>query len=176
MLIAAEARLQETTLVRAAQSGDRMAFGALYERYERTIHGILLAHVAYHDAEDVMQDVFLKALEQLPSLREPGAFCGWLISIARRAAADHRRTRKFLIDPGPLVNRGTPPDRESFVVLDIIKRLPESYRETLILRLVEGMTGPEIAARTGLTADSVRVNLCRGMELLRARLGEQTRI
>ena len=55
-------------------------------------------------------------------------------------------------------------------MLDTIQRLPECYRETLILRLVEGMTGPEIAERTGLTADSVRVNLCRGMKLLRARL------
>jgi RNA polymerase sigma-70 factor, ECF subfamily len=49
--------------------------------------------------------------------------------------------------------------------------LPEAYRETLVLRLVEGMTGPEIAARTGLTAASVRVNLHRGMKLLRERLG-----
>ena len=56
-------------------------------------------------------------------------------------------------------------------MLAIIQRLPESYRETLVLRLVEGMTGPEIAARTGLTAASVRVNLHRGMKLLRERLG-----
>jgi RNA polymerase sigma-70 factor (ECF subfamily) len=48
--------------------------------------------------------------------------------------------------------------------------LSESYRETLILRLVEGMTGPEIAARTGMTHGSVRVNLHRGMEQLRAKL------
>ena len=45
--------------------------------------------------------------------------------------------------------------------------MPEAYSETLTLRLVEGMTGPEIAARTGLTPASVRVNLHRGMKLLR---------
>jgi RNA polymerase sigma-70 factor (ECF subfamily) len=55
-------------------------------------------------------------------------------------------------------------------VLSAIRTLPIAYRETLTLRLVEGMTGPEIAARTGLTEGSVRVNLCRGMSLLRARL------
>ncbi|MBA2355801.1 MAG: sigma-70 family RNA polymerase sigma factor [Acidobacteria bacterium] len=54
--------------------------------------------------------------------------------------------------------------------LAVIRQLPEAYRETLLLRLVEGMNGPEIAARTGLTPDSVRVNLCRGMKLLRSRL------
>jgi RNA polymerase sigma-70 factor (ECF subfamily) len=56
-------------------------------------------------------------------------------------------------------------------ILELIRSLPEAYRETLILRLVEGMTGPEIATRTGLTAASVRVNLHRGMKLLRERLG-----
>ena len=56
-------------------------------------------------------------------------------------------------------------------ILELIRSLPDAYRETLVLRLVEGMTGPEIAARTGLTAASVRVNLHRGMKLLRERLG-----
>jgi RNA polymerase sigma-70 factor (ECF subfamily) len=55
-------------------------------------------------------------------------------------------------------------------ILDAIRALPDAYRETLILRLVEGMTGPEIAARTGLTHGSVRVNLHRGMQQLRAKL------
>ena len=54
------------------------------------------------------------------------------------------------------------------LVLDAIKSLPDAYREPLILRLVEGMTGPEIARRTGLTPGSVRVNLHRGMQQLRA--------
>ncbi len=71
---------------------------------------------------------------------------------------------------GPSLAGGSPPDGEAFAVLAAIQSLPESYRETLILRLVEGMNGPEIAARTGLMPDSVRVNLCRGMKLLRDRL------
>ena len=67
--------------------------------------------------------------------------------------------RKSMLNPGRLLAGRTPPAAlESFAILEAIKRLPESYRETLILRLVEGMTGPEIAARAGLTADSVRVN------------------
>jgi RNA polymerase sigma-70 factor (ECF subfamily) len=59
------------------------------------------------------------------------------------------------------------PQDEALAVLATIRTLPEAYRETLILRLVEGMTGPEIAARTGLTPGSVRVNLHRGMQHLR---------
>ena len=56
-------------------------------------------------------------------------------------------------------------------MLTAIRTLPDAYREPLILRLVEGMTGPEIAARTGLTPASVRVNLHRGLKQLRERLG-----
>jgi len=171
-----EPKLHEAALVRAAQSGDRAAFGALYEEYGRLIHGILLAHVSYQDAEDLMQDVFMKALKQLPGLREPAAFSGWLIAIARRTATDYLRTRKMTIPVGPFLAGSRPSDGEAFAILALIQRLPESYRETLIFRLVEGMTGPEIAARTGLTPDSVRVNLCRGMKLLRDQLGGQAKV
>ena len=58
-------------------------------------------------------------------------------------------------------------------VLALIRSLPESYRETLVLRLVEGLTGPEIAERTGMTHGSVRVNLSRGMAQLRPLLAKK---
>jgi RNA polymerase sigma-70 factor, ECF subfamily len=176
VLITFENRSQEATLIHAAQNGDRVAFGALYEQYGRLIHGILLAHVSYSDAEDLMQDVFVKALERLPALREPRAFCGWLIAIARRMASDHLRKKQITTETGSFLPSGVAADGEAFEVLAMIQRLPESYRETLILRLVEGMTGPEIAARTGLTPDSVRVNLCRGMKLLRDQLEVHKRV
>ena len=175
MLTTIEPNLQEATLVRAAQSGDRVAFGALYQEYGRLVHGILLAHVSYQDAEDLMQDVFIKALKQLPSLREPAAFAGWLIAITRRMATDYLRAQKATVTVEAAQAVARPPEGDAFAILGLIQRLPESYRETLIFRLVEGMTGPEIAARTGLTADSVRVNLCRGMKLLRDQLGGQGR-
>ncbi len=168
-----EVRFEEAALVRAAQSGDRAAFGALYEQYGRMVHGILLSHVSYSDAEDLVQDVFIKALEQLRSLRNPAAFGGWLAAIARRSAIDLCRKIRPVSEtqdrPG-----GSRPDSEAFEVLNILQRLPKAYRETLILRLVEGMTGPEIAMRTGLTAESVRVNLCRGMKQLRQALGGES--
>ena len=167
MLTATEPKVNETERVRAAQSGDRAAFGSLYQEYGRLIHGILLAHVAYQDAEDHVQEVFIKALKQLPSLREPEAFCAWLIAIARRTASDHVRSRRTTLPPESFLIGGVAPESEAFAILELISNLPECYRETLILRLVEGMTGPEISARTGLTPDSVRVNLCRGMKLLR---------
>ena len=64
-------------------------------------------------------------------------------------------------------NRNT----EAREILTAIRSLTETYRETLVLRLVEGMTGAEIAEQTGLTPESVRVNLHRGMKLLKEKLG-----
>lgn len=173
VLPTAEVRLEEAALVRAAQGGDRTAFGSLYEQYSRMVHGILIAHVSYTDAEDLVQDVFLRAMQQLSALREPAAFGGWLAAIARRLAVDlHRRCRPLDSQDAPGVSR---PADQAFEVLDAMRSLPQAYRETLILRLVEGMTGPEIAMRTGLTPESVRVNLCRGMKLLREALGKESR-
>jgi RNA polymerase sigma-70 factor, ECF subfamily len=160
-------------LVRAAQAGDRDAFGELYRRFSRAVHGVLLARLPRTVADDLVQDAFLQALKRLGELREPAAFGGWLCTIARRCAADHFRRAPA---EDPLVDRASPqasPElaAEAHAALAAIRDLPEAYRETLTLRLVEGLSGPEIGAATGLTADSVRVNLHRGFRLLRERLG-----
>jgi RNA polymerase sigma-70 factor (ECF subfamily) len=168
-------RTDDAALVNAARGGDREAFGQLYERFVRMVHGILLARVPRGDAEDLVQDVFLAALRQLHALRDAAAFPGWLAMIARNRASDHHRRAKETTElPEDLASRGAP-ETEALAVLAVIKTLPEAYRETLILRLVEGMTGDEIAARAGLTPASVRVNLHRGMKQLREKLGKEKR-
>jgi RNA polymerase sigma-70 factor (ECF subfamily) len=119
----------------------------------------------------VVQDVFVTALERLDDLREPAAFGGWLAAIARHRATDERRRAPKTESLSDDVAATRDPDRlEAMAILDAVRSLPDAYRETLILRLVEGMTGAEIADRTGLTAASVRVNLHRGMKLLREKL------
>ena len=160
-------------LIRAAAAGDRAAFGELYERYARMVHAILLVRVPPGDAEDLVQDVFVSAMRQLSGLRTAAAFRGWLAAIARNRARDYFRGAHASV---PLENaarecaaRDAGPD--AVLVLGQIRSLPEAYRETLLMRLVEGMTGPEIARQTGLKPESVRVNLCRGMKMLRELLG-----
>jgi RNA polymerase sigma-70 factor, ECF subfamily len=165
----------DVRLIGEAQQGDRTAFGELYRRHARMIHGVLLARVPYGDVDDLVQDVFLQAMERLDTLREAGAFRGWLATIARNRATDHlRRVPQTTELPDDLPAHESTADRtEAAAALAIIRTLPEAYRETLILRLVEGFTGPEIAAQTGLTEGSVRVNLHRGMKQLRERLEQQ---
>jgi RNA polymerase sigma factor (sigma-70 family) len=80
-----------------------------------------------------------------------------------------RQSREQLELPDEMPG-GDPIEAETFAVLEVIRRLPEAYRDTLLMRLVEGMSGQEIADRTGLAPGSVRVNLHRGMKLLREKL------
>jgi len=165
----------DARLVACARDGDREAFGRLHDLYARMVHGILLARVPSRDADDLVQDVFLLAMTKIRSLRVGTSFGAWIAAIARNRAADHCRFRgrapRTAAELPDEVPTDSPPSAEAAEALDAVRSLPEAYRETLVLRLVEGMTGPEIAERTGLTAASVRVNLCRGMKLLRSKLG-----
>lgn len=163
---------EDARLVRAARAGDEGAFSALYDRYARVIHGVLLARAPRADIEDLVQDVFLSAWNRLDSLRDPAAFGGWLSMIARNRATDfHRQSIDSVELPTDLsAPEASSARAEALSALEIIRTLPVAYRETLVLRLVEGLTGPEIAERTGLTPASVRVNLHRGMALLREKL------
>lgn len=163
---------EDARLVRMAREGDHGAFASLYERYARVVHAVLLARAPRADVEDLVQEVFLAAWNRLDGLRDPAAFGGWLSMIARNRAADFlRRAVESVELPDNLrAHDDTSARTEAHAVLDVITSLPEAYRETLVLRLVEGLTGPEIAERTGLTPASVRVNLHRGMKLLRDKL------
>jgi RNA polymerase sigma-70 factor, ECF subfamily len=160
----------EPSLVEQARQGSRAAFAELYQRYSRMVHGLLLARVPYSEVEDMVQDVFLLALGRLHGLRDEHAFGGWLAMIARNQAIDYHRRSHKTAELKENMLQEIPPQPEAFAVLDTIRAMPDAYRETLILRLVEGLSGPEIAAQTGLSADSVRVNLHRGMKMLREKI------
>jgi RNA polymerase sigma-70 factor (ECF subfamily) len=157
--------------VEAARAGDRAAFGRLFRRYAPMVHGLLLARVRPSEVDDLMQDVFVTALEKLGGLRNEEAFGPWLAATAKNRAIDFHRAKKPMAELPEDLGRPDAERAEAERVLYAIRALPEAYREPLVLRLVEGMTGPEIAAQVGLEQGSVRVNLHRGMKLLREKLG-----
>jgi len=171
-----------TQILRAER--DRNALGRLLEHYSQYLTLLARMQIGKRlqgkvDPSDLVQEVFLRALPRVRELRDASRFGSWLAAIARNLAIDYYRrsqTRPERTDDA------SDPDEQpaksnvssggvAVEILDCIRILPEAYRETLILRLVEGMTGPEIAARTGMTEGSVRVNLHRGMKLLRVRMG-----
>ena len=157
--------------IRAVAGGDQDAFAQLYADYVRMVHAIVLGRVPSRDVDDLVQDVFVTAYARIGELRDPAAFGGWIAAIARNRSTDHLRQSHEQVALPEELPGGDPIEAETFAVLEVIRKLPEAYRETLLMRLVEGMSGAEIAERSGLTPGSVRVNLHRGMKLLRERLG-----
>lgn len=163
-------------LVERARAGDASAFEDLYRRFARSVHSVLLARLSPGEAEELTQEVFLAAHRRLDGLREPAALGPWLHAMARNLATDRLRARGRRPREEPLTEqagRAGPDGELRERVFRHIQELPEAYRETLLMRLADGLTGPEIADVTGMTAASVRVNLCRGMELLRALLQKE---
>jgi RNA polymerase sigma-70 factor (ECF subfamily) len=166
---------EDAALAARASRGDRGAFARLYERFAPSVHGVVLAAAPRDESADLVQEVFLLALRAIARLEDPRRIGPWLLTIARNRARDAHKSRRpvgelgedleQVADDGPEAD-----DLEARRALEAVRELPEAYRETLVLRLVEGLTGPEIAERTGLTHGSVRVNLHRGMKLLRERL------
>ena len=165
---------QDAALVDAARNGNSQAFGRLYEIHARMVHGLLMARAPRDEVDDLTQEVFLSAFRKLHTLRDSASFSPWLAAIARNRSRDyyrHRSETEELEEGTAVTGSSIATEAEAEAILAIIRGLPDAYCETLVLRLVEGMTGPEIAERTGLTAASVRVNLHRGMKLLREKLG-----
>ncbi len=160
-------RVPTAQLVLAARRGDKAAFVRLHEAYVGAVRSVVLVRASWADTEDLVQDVWVTAWERLGTLDDPAKFGPWLLTIARHRLADHVRARRpaaMLVDDLPV-----PPSREPELreALRALRSLAPTYSEPLAMRLIEGLTGPEIAERTGLTPGSVRVTLHRGMKQLR---------
>ena len=162
---------REAILVERVCAGEQEAFDELYKMFAPLVHGIILARVPRDEVPDIAQEVFIAAYKNLHTLRDPNAVGAWLAMIARNHAAEFYRRFKATEELSEDLSRSDNSQNEANEILATIRALPDSYRETLILRLVEGLTGSEIAEQTGLTPESVRVNLSRGMKLLRGKLG-----
>jgi RNA polymerase sigma-70 factor (ECF subfamily) len=167
----AEGESESSALARRARAGEGDSFCELYQRFAPMVHGILIARVPRSEAEDLTQEVFVAAWRGLASLEHDEHVGAWIAGIARNLAL--RSLARSRPRPEP-ISEGFPargePSGDGAEILAALRALPQTYAETLTMRLVEGLSGPQIAALTGLTEGSVRVHLSRGMKLLRERL------
>jgi RNA polymerase sigma-70 factor (ECF subfamily) len=168
-------RRPEAALVERTAAGDEDAFSELYRMFAPTINAVVLARVPRDEVQDIVQEVFISAYRNIASLKDANLVGPWLIRIARNRAAEFYRNFRASEELDEQLCRPQERNREAAEILRAIRSLNGAYGETLIMRLVEGMTAKEIAERTGLKPESVRVNLHRGMEKLRESLGVKRR-
>lgn len=186
---ATTAALDERALVDAVLGGDREAFRALVERESASVIRACQRILGdRHEAEDAAQEAFVIAYRSLATWRGEGAFGAWIARIAVRIAlrqAAKRRTVTW-IDPvgAPEVEQrlaGTAPDPAAIALRSeraeairaAVARLDEPYRETVALRFFGERSLNEIADETGRPLGTVKTHLHRGLQRLRASLGDR---
>jgi RNA polymerase sigma-70 factor (ECF subfamily) len=162
----------DAVLVTAARAGEDWAREALFRRHARLALGLAYRVMPYDaDIDDLVQDSFLYAFERLHALSNPQAFQAWLCAIVVRTAGKRLRRRKLQtrlglrpsqpIDVDEVVSRTAPPDvaAELRAVYGLLETLPVEERIALVLRRVERLEIPEIAANMGLSLSTVKRRL-----------------
>jgi len=183
----------ELMLVRAAKAGDISAFEELVRRYDRNVFRIA-QHITQNreDAEDVVQDAFLKAYENLAGFQEQSKFYTWLVRIAVNEALMRLRRRRpermvsldeevkteddtmprevadWSPNPEQLYTQGELRD----ILTKTIQGLPSSFRTVFVLRDVEGLSTEETAEALELSIPAVKSRLLRARLQLRERLNK----
>jgi RNA polymerase sigma-70 factor, ECF subfamily len=145
-------------LVRAAQGGDTVAFGALYDRYVDVVFRYVLFRVGDRElAEDVTSETFLRALRRITSVSYQGRDVGaWFVTIARNLVLDHVKSSRFRlevatpeirdserVDAGPEQQVMSKVTREA--VLACVDQLGDDQRECIVLRFLQGLSVAETA-------------------------------
>ena len=177
-------------LVRRAQRGGERDFRDLMSAYLGAFYGLARRYCGSHeDADDVLQDAFVKVFQNLGGLSRPEAFFPWARRILINTALDHIRRRRRgqeveveveNLDETPHEESAEPPDRrveqrEFFGRLErVLDRLPPRQREIVVLHDVEGLSTEEIANVLGCPPATVRSNLFYGREKLRRLLSGGT--
>jgi RNA polymerase sigma-70 factor (ECF subfamily) len=171
--------------VARAKAGDVRAFEALFRDHHVRVYNLVYSILGDRaEAEDVTQRAFVRAWEELPRLRDPAAFAGWLNRIAANLARDVGRSPAARTtapdDPEPLMERmgdaaGAPDEgllaeERQAHVHRAIGALPEHQREVVIMHHLQGVPVQEVAEQLGLAQGTVLSRLARGREALRRRL------
>src|SRR5579883_2689400 len=186
----------DVLLVQAAKQGDVTAFEDLVRRYDRNVFRIA-QHITQNreDAEDVVQDAFLKAYEKLDQFQGNSKFYTWLVRIAVNESLMRlrkRRTGKMVsIDedvetdegsmPRDLADWGPDPEMQygqselAEILRKTIQGLPPGFRTVFVLRDVEGLSTEETAETLGLSVPAVKSRLLRARLQLRERLSRYFR-
>lgn len=183
---AARERERVADLVGAAAAGDPRAYRDLMEAFQTTFYGVARRYAGSHqDADDVLQDAFIKIYHNLSTLSAPEAFFPWARRVVINTALDRiRRQRKTsdletAVDDPEVAERESVFDspergverREFYRKLELALRvLPPRQREVVSLHDVEGLSTEEVAERIGVPPATVRSNLFYGREKLRRML------
>ena len=181
MSASSEILITDAELVAATLAGDRQAYGRIVERYQRLLCSLAFSATGgLAQSEDLAQETFVEGWRQLANLREPEKLRPWLCSILRFKVSRLRRAdkREPVYQAEPLDHAGTVPsadeavpdravrEEEQSLMWSALERVPEIYREPLVLYYREHCSVEHVAAALDLTEDAVKQRLARGRKVL----------
>lgn len=175
----AESNMEENaengTLAVAAAAGQRDALGELYRRHRAAVHRVAYSITgSLHDAEDVLQDVFVGLPRALRRYEETGRFESWLKRIAARAALMRLRRNRRRVPPLDFVRPGWLDQTDTLVqrldLREALRVMKPKLRVVFVLREIEGYSHGEIAELLGISDAASRVRHHRAWKDLRKRL------
>ena len=172
--------IKDNYCVRMVLSGKKQAFEPLVEKYYSTAFAVAYSITGSPPAaEDVIQNSFVKAYVNLETLKKPAKFGGWFMQIVRQQAIIHiRKRRKYTVltneaDIHAANDNQSVFDEETYaIVRRNILKLPQKYRQLIMLRFFKGFSTDQIAVSVGRNPNWVRVNLHRAYKKLRFNLSE----
>lgn len=166
----------DMTLAREVRSGNRVAFDELVRRYQKKVYRIAFGILrSTHDADDTVQDVFIRAYRYLPSLDLTRSFEGWLMGIAMNQARTLRSRRRVPTGDTariPVVDKPARDSEMQTAALQAVSALPDKQREAMLLHLNTDLTTQEIGEILGCSKGAAGVHLHRARAALRKSLGE----
>ena len=180
-------REDDVQLIHAVLSGDDSAFNTLVEKYQKSVHALAWRKIGdFHYAEEITQDTFLRAYQNLSTLRNPSRFPGWLYVIANRLCLHWLRKQKHAkqlqsLEDTPmeeveksdyaryvLEERETEATEHRFeIVKKLLEKLPEGEYTVMTLYYLGEMTTKEIGKFLGVSVETIRTRLHRARKRLR---------
>lgn len=177
----------ESEAIRSCQAGSSEAFARLVEHYRQWVFALIFRWVGRQEvAEDMVQEVFLKAYAKIKNFRGEAKFSSWLYQIARNRCLDYWRSREFrnaeLKDFEPPVERLalSPQSEEALQQMQAqrslrraLGTLPTHYREALTMRYLHELSYAEMAELSGEGISNLKMRVLRGLDLLKSKIGEK---
>ena len=170
-------------LAKQAQSGDRDAFFALYNRYLGKVYNRVKSKIPIQEAEDVTQDVFIAVVRSLRGYKQEARFNTWLYTIVNRQIADfyRRRNRRSNVPELEVELENGESIASTFDSADLDQRmliqraldsLPEHYQEIILMRFADGLTFSEIAEHRQQSLEAIKSLYRRAIQAARAAMDE----
>ncbi len=167
----------EAELVDGCKKGKPTYQRALYQRYYKLMYGVCLRYTDNRDdAEDILQDGFVKVFKHLKSFRGKGSFEGWIRRIMVHTSIEHYRkaSRYFMVDVDDAYDLETDSDVVGSLsrdeILALIRSLPVGYRTVFNLYAVEGYAHQEIAEMLGISEGTSKSQLSRAKKILQEKI------